>query len=61
MEVVMAGNPKPYTITVRLTEEQRERLEMAVQMGPYKLKLTEIIARGIELAAQEIERMEGRL
>lgn len=47
---------KPRTITVRLTQEQHDRLQKAASLGPYRLALTDIIARGIELAAQEIER-----
>jgi len=48
---------KPSTVTVRLTDDQRVRLEQAAKIGPYPISLTAIIARGIELAAQEIERM----
>ncbi len=51
--------PKPSTITVRLTSEQRERLDRAASFGPYSVSLTEIVARGIELAAQELEAMEA--
>ena len=52
---------KPHTITIRLTDEQRERLDALRRLGPYSISLTDIIVRGIELAAQELERMEGRL
>lgn len=51
---------KPHTITIRLTEEQRDRLDALRSLGPYTISLTDIIVRGIELAAQELERMEGR-
>jgi len=44
---------------VRLTSEQRERLDRAASFGPYSVSLTEIVARGIELAAQELEAMEA--
>ena len=55
----MAMNtPKPFTITVRLTEEQRKRLDNASTIGPYTVSLTDIIARGIELAALELEAIE---
>lgn len=50
---------KPFTITVRLTEAQRERLDAASAIGPYSISLTDIIARGIELAAIELEAMEA--
>lgn len=48
---------KPHTITVRLTEEQSCRLYEVALAGPYKIPVTEIVARGIELAATEIEAM----
>jgi len=49
--------PKIHTITVRLTQEQRDRLDGATRLGPYSIARAEIIARGIELAAEELERM----
>jgi hypothetical protein len=50
---------KPKTITVRLTDEQHARLHAASAVGPYRVSLTEIIARGIELASQELEQMNA--
>lgn len=50
---------KPKTITVRLTDEQHARLHAASSIGPYRVSLTEIIARGIELASQELEQMDA--
>jgi hypothetical protein len=47
------------SLTIRLTDEQRARLQSASTFGPYKISLTEIVSRGIELAAQELERMEA--
>lgn len=52
-----AHEQKPCTITVRLTRAQRDRLDRAANLTPYSISLTEIIARGIELASQEIEQM----
>ena len=51
---------KNHTLTVRLTSEHHERLYAAANMGPYRISLTEIIARGIELAAQELEAMHAK-
>lgn len=51
---------KQNTITIRLTDEQRERLDSASRRGPYSISLTSIIVRGIELAAEELERMEAK-
>jgi len=48
---------KGNALTIRLTDEQRARLDAASTLGPYKISLTEIVARGIELAAQELERL----
>src|SRR5690606_20112136 len=50
------GN-KPYGITIRLTEDQHARLEQAAHTMPYRITATEIITRGIELAARELESM----
>lgn len=52
--------PKLHSITVRLTDEQRMRLDSAAKIGPYSISLTEIIARGIELAANELEQMSAQ-
>ena len=52
---------KPCTLTVRLTEEQRARLDAACALGPYRVALTEIIARGIELAAAELEQLSKQV
>jgi len=51
---------KSQTLTIRLTDAQRARLEQASNSGPYRVAMTEIIARGIELAARELERMAER-
>ena len=48
---------KSHTITVRLTDEQRQRLETATRLGPYSISLTEIVVRGIDLASIELEAM----
>lgn len=50
---------KSCTVTIRLTADQRARLDAATTLGPYRISISEIIARGIELAAQELERMAG--
>lgn len=55
----MSRVPKTATITVRLTDEARQRLDRAASFGPYSISLSDIIARGIELAAQELEAMEA--
>lgn len=57
-DVAHATRAKSFTVTIRLTAEQRERLEAASSLGPYRVALTEIVTRGIELAAQELEAME---
>lgn len=53
----MNRESKPFTITVRLTDEQRQRLDDATAFGPYSISRTDIIARGIELASLELEAM----
>lgn len=48
---------KSRTITVRLSEEQYARLHGATALGPYRVALAEVVIRGIELAAKELERI----
>lgn len=48
---------KHRNINVRLTEEQGARLDQARTALPYSVSITEIIGRGIELAAGELEEM----
>lgn len=52
------AQPKTSSLTVRLTDEQRARLEAAANIGPYRVSITEIVTRGIELASCELERMK---
>lgn len=54
---VEATMQKTKTLTVRLTDEVHARLQSAAKLGPYEISLTTIVERGIELAAQELERM----
>ncbi|MBD9453270.1 hypothetical protein IB244_17140 [Rhizobium sp. RHZ02] len=47
------------TLTIRLSSDLRERMEL-VRLGmPYKPTITTIVERGIELALVEIERLAG--
>lgn len=50
---------KRSTLTIRLTQETRDRLEAAQSKLPYDISITSIIERGIELAAQEIDRISS--
>lgn len=54
------NGPKADSVTVRLTPEQKARLETATTVGPYRITLTEVVARGIELAARELEQMAAK-
>lgn len=51
---------KSATLTIRLTAELRAKLDALAMRGPYRLSVTSIVERGIELAVQELERMNGR-
>ena len=48
---------KHRTLTVRLSDEVSEKLDLASKLGPYPVSLTAIVERGIELALREIEAM----
>lgn len=54
----MADTRKTATLTVRLTDEMKARLDNLSQRGPYKISITSIIERGIELAAEELARLK---
>lgn len=51
---------KSATLTVRLSAEMREKLDSLAVSGPYRISITSIVERGIELAAQELEQMAAR-
>lgn len=53
------GTSKSNAMTVRLSDEARARLEKLSQRGPYRISMTSIIERGIQLATEELERMSG--
>ena len=46
---------KGSAITVRLTEDMKAKLDTLTVRGPYRISITSIIERGIELAAAELE------
>ena len=50
-------NKKSETINLRIRAELKKKLEMASIDGPYRLTMTSIIERGIELALREIHEM----
>lgn len=52
-----AADKKSSTLTVRLSEETRAKIDALSQRGPYRISLTSIIERGIELAAEELARL----
>jgi predicted DNA-binding protein len=46
---------KQRTISLRLSDEMRERLERVSKLGPYEVSFTAIIERGIVLAEREMQ------
>ena len=56
-EAEVPSMSKGKTLTVRLSDETRARLEAASKLGPYEISLTTIVERGIVLAAAELEKM----
>jgi predicted DNA-binding protein len=57
-EATVADDKKHSTLTVRLTDETRKKLDELSQRGPYRISLTSIVERGIELAAAELEKLK---
>lgn len=50
---------KTDAVTVSLSAEQRVRLDAASTIGPYRIAVPDIIARGIDLAISELENRWG--
>lgn len=55
-----AEDKKTSTLTVRLTTDMRDKLDRLAERGPYRISITSIIERGIELAAQELATLNSR-
>lgn len=55
----MAEKSKGESLTIRLSAELKDRLDKACEAGPYRISKTSIVERGIELAIQEITRMNA--
>jgi predicted HicB family RNase H-like nuclease len=49
---------KGQTLTVRLSDETRQKLDELSVRGPYRISITSIVERGIELAAKELEALK---
>jgi len=56
----MSERSKTKTISLRLSDEMRERLERVSKMGPYEVSFTAIIERGIVLAEREMAELTER-
>lgn len=56
----VSDKAKSSTITVRLTEDMRNKLDELSVRGPYRISITSIIDRGIELAAKELETLNAK-
>ena len=57
----MSGHATDRTenLTIRITAETKAKLDEATKTGPYRLSKTSIVERGIDLAIEEIGRMNG--
>jgi len=51
---------KTAALTVRLSAEMHQKLHDLAERGPYRISITSIIERGIELAALELGQMAER-
>ena len=51
---------KGNVLTIRLSDETRAKLDALANRGPYRLSITSIIERGIDLAAQELAVMNAK-
>lgn len=45
------------TLTIRLDDARRQRLDAAARALPYAVSITSIVERGIDLACDEIDRL----
>lgn len=46
---------KGNALTIRISDETREKLDRLSKRGPYRISITSIVERGIELASAELE------
>lgn len=53
----MSERSKQRTLSLRLSEDMRDRLERVSKMGPYEVSFTAIIERGIILAEREMTKL----
>lgn len=49
---------KGNALTIRITDETKATLDRLSQRGPYRISMTSIVERGIELAAAELEQLK---
>lgn len=50
----MPSAPKSAVVSLRISAEIKAKLDAAVQWGPYRLSMTDIVERGIVLAIEEL-------
>lgn len=53
-----ADMAKGSTLTIRLSDETRAKLDEITKRGPYRISITSVVERGIELAAEELARIK---
>lgn len=53
----MTERTKQRTLSLRLSDDMRERLERVSKLGPYEVSFTAIIERGIILAEREMKKL----
>jgi predicted DNA-binding protein len=49
---------KGNALTIRISDETKEKLDRLSKRGPYRISITSIVERGIELAAAELEALK---
>lgn len=57
----MEKRSKTCSLTIRLSQEQRDRLDALRTSIPYAPSITTIVQRGLELAAMELEEMAEKV
>ena len=55
-----APDPVKDVLSVRISADLKRRMAEACDAGPYKLSITTIVERGIELAIKELSELQPR-
>jgi hypothetical protein len=51
---------KAVPMSIRVSADLKRRMEAASEVGPYRVSITNLVERGIELALKELAEIKGK-